>query len=347
MSTTISAACGLLGPGGLGAPVEHRHAALGQPVCALALPGELHARRAHHDGREGLVGLERGQRLHGLAEALLVGDEGAPALERVAHAGALERMQLAAELQSVEVGVLGVGQRHRGRRAVVLGAQLVQHLAHALVDRHPWVGGDEVRDGAAPARGRRARRRPSAASRLKKRPGRATRWASGRRLKSPRRLVVPDREQRDVGLAVVADLEAQLRRRRLAARLDLAGARGGRGRRAGRPRGRSAADAPSRARRAAPRGSRPRRWRSSSSGGGSPDSVRRTNAPAPSWATTETSARQRSESSARPAPRARPEARGSARAAPPPAWPGAGRPARASACGASRTSAAAAPSRPR
>ncbi len=65
------------------------------------------------------------------------------------------------------------------------------------------------------------------ASRLKKRPGRATGWASGRRLKCAGRLVVPDREQRDVGLAVVADLEAQLRRRRLAAGLDLARAEAG------------------------------------------------------------------------------------------------------------------------
>ena len=80
MRTSDLGALGGLGPGRLGAPVEHRHAPLREPAQALALPHQLHARRADHDRREGLVGLERRERLHRLAEPLLVGDERAAAL---------------------------------------------------------------------------------------------------------------------------------------------------------------------------------------------------------------------------------------------------------------------------
>ena len=108
--------------------------ALRQPVLRLALPDQLHAGRADDDGREGVVGLERRERLDGLAEPLLVGDEGAAALERVAHAGALEGVQLAAELEAVELGVLGVGERDRLGGALVLGRELLEQLAGRLLD---------------------------------------------------------------------------------------------------------------------------------------------------------------------------------------------------------------------
>ena len=50
----------------------------------------------------------RRQRLDRLAEALLVGDERAPALERVAHARALEGVQHAAQREVLQLGVVGV-----------------------------------------------------------------------------------------------------------------------------------------------------------------------------------------------------------------------------------------------
>ena len=104
--------------------------------------------------------LERRQRLHGLAEALLVGDERAPALERVAHARALEGVQLAAELEAVQLRVLGVRQRDGARGAVVLGQELVEQLAHALLDLDVGSLGDELGELRAPARRRPAPPRP-------------------------------------------------------------------------------------------------------------------------------------------------------------------------------------------
>ena len=59
--------------------------AVRQPVLGLALPVELQRRRADDDRRVGVVLLQRGQRLDGLAQALLVGDEQPPRLERVAR----------------------------------------------------------------------------------------------------------------------------------------------------------------------------------------------------------------------------------------------------------------------
>ena len=173
---------GLLGPAGLGAPVEDRDAPLGQPVEALALPGELHARRADHHGRERLVRLERGQRLHGLAEPLLVRDEGAPPRERVAHAGALEGVQLAAEHEPVELGVLGVGERDRLRGPVVLVLQLVDQVAGALLELDAGVLAEELGERRAPAPGSPGTATAQPPSRLKKRPCSGTGCASGRRL---------------------------------------------------------------------------------------------------------------------------------------------------------------------
>ena len=82
----------------------------------------------------GVVGLERRQRLDRLAQALLVGQEGAPGAQRVAHARPLEGRELAAEHGG------GLGDRLAARRArgadlaqrlVVLGAQLVERLLSA------------------------------------------------------------------------------------------------------------------------------------------------------------------------------------------------------------------------
>ena len=71
--------------------------AVRQPLRGLALPVELQRRGADDDRRERAVGLERRERLDGLAEPLLVGDERAPRVERVAHARPLKRRELAAE----------------------------------------------------------------------------------------------------------------------------------------------------------------------------------------------------------------------------------------------------------
>ena len=68
-----------------------------QPALDLAHPVELQAGRADDDRRVGVVGLERRQRLDRLAKPLLVGQEGAPLLQQVGNAGALERLQLATE----------------------------------------------------------------------------------------------------------------------------------------------------------------------------------------------------------------------------------------------------------
>ena len=56
--------------------------AVRQPARGLALPVELQRRRADDDRRERAVGLERGERLDRLAEALLVGEERAPRVQR-------------------------------------------------------------------------------------------------------------------------------------------------------------------------------------------------------------------------------------------------------------------------
>ncbi len=79
------------------AALDDADAAMGQPVARLALPVELQRGGADDDRRVGVVGLQRGERLDRLAEALLVGEEGAAGIEHVADAGPLERLQLAAQ----------------------------------------------------------------------------------------------------------------------------------------------------------------------------------------------------------------------------------------------------------
>ena len=167
-----------------------------QPVLALALPHQLHARRADHHGREGVVGLERGERLHGLAEPLLVGDERAAALERVAHACALEGVQLAAELEVWRSASSAYDSATVSARAVVLADQLVQQRRARARRRGPRGARPRSRRAAAPAPGRPEPPRPRAASRSKKRPARGTGCASGSRRKSPRRAPGPSRSTR-------------------------------------------------------------------------------------------------------------------------------------------------------
>ena len=109
----------------------------GSQLAGLALPVELQRGRADDDGGIGVVGLERRQRLDRLAQALLVGQEGAPGAQRVAHARPLEGRELAAEHGG------GLGDRLAGRRArgadlaqrlVVLLAQLLEGLLGRAVD---------------------------------------------------------------------------------------------------------------------------------------------------------------------------------------------------------------------
>ena len=68
---------------------EHRNVPRGQPAAHFPLPAELQARGTRDDRRVGAGRLDRGERLNGLAEPLLVGDERATAKQRVFHAGPL------------------------------------------------------------------------------------------------------------------------------------------------------------------------------------------------------------------------------------------------------------------
>ena len=107
---------------------HHRDRALRQPALGLALPVELQARRADHHRGIGVVGLERGERLHGLAEPLLVGEERPARLQRVGDPGALERAQLAAErvldrAARARRGRASAARRRSPRRARPAGAR--------------------------------------------------------------------------------------------------------------------------------------------------------------------------------------------------------------------------------
>ncbi len=105
------------------------HRPVRQPVRGLALPGQLHRRRADHDGRVGLIGLERRERLHRLAEPLLVGEERAPRRKRIADRRPLKRGELAAEhalrLRD-RLGGARAGVRDRALRRTVLVAEALE-----------------------------------------------------------------------------------------------------------------------------------------------------------------------------------------------------------------------------
>ncbi len=122
-------------------PTSDSCAAVRQPALELAQPVELEARRTHDDRRIRAVGLERRERLDRLAEALLVGEERAALGEQIAHPGALERLQLAAEPGHLERRLGRGRQRHEAGRARVL-------LAHLLQQRSSASGATQIRCAA-------------------------------------------------------------------------------------------------------------------------------------------------------------------------------------------------------
>ncbi|MEA2144081.1 MAG: SWI/SNF-related matrix-associated actin-dependent regulator of chromatin subfamily A-like protein 1, partial [Solirubrobacteraceae bacterium] len=128
-------------------PLNHRDAAVRQPAARLALPVELERRRADDHCGEGVVGLQRGERLDRLAEALLVGQERASRVEHVPHARPLERLERAAEPLGDLGDRLGAGRPRAAdgvRRVRVLGAQLAQHPPGAAVDGDAVQGEEAV-----------------------------------------------------------------------------------------------------------------------------------------------------------------------------------------------------------
>ena len=123
---------------------DHGAGPVREPVRDLPLPVELQRGGADHDRRVGVVLLERGERLHGLAEALLVGQERAPRAHHIGDAGALERPQLAAEdgLDRERIGVMGARAADVVDGGVVLDPQRVEPLAG--VRRHLDAVGAQV-----------------------------------------------------------------------------------------------------------------------------------------------------------------------------------------------------------
>ena len=161
----------------------------GSHLLRLALPVELQRRGADDDRRVGVVGLERRERLDRLAEALLVGEERAADVERVADAGPLERLQRPAEARG------DLGDRLAGRRARAadrlgrlgrLLAQVVERLAGAAADGDAVAGEEAVERVDDPrverhdAR-RRARRRAGARTRCRSRGPTGPRASAARR----------------------------------------------------------------------------------------------------------------------------------------------------------------------
>ncbi len=117
---------------------------MGKPAGDLTHPVELEARGAHHDGGVGVVGLERGERLDRLAEPLLIGEEGAALGEQVAHACALEGLELALEGGDIDVGIGGGGERDEPGGAGVLLADELQLHQRFRLDPHFPVGEEAV-----------------------------------------------------------------------------------------------------------------------------------------------------------------------------------------------------------
>ena len=223
----------------------------------------------------------------------------------------------------------------------MLGDELVEQLAprgSSTSEVGPL--GDELRQGGRERGVARHRHSPGAVA-AEEAPGPVDQARLGQLPEVARVARVPEREERHVRLAVIADLEAQLGRRRRAALLELTRAGRAPGRRGGRPRDVRSACAAGESNGsssfASPAGVAP-----ASSGGGSPASVRIRNAPG---ALVGDDGHGRSPALGLVEPGndlgRRRRGPGSARAAPRRACPPAGPAGRASACGASRTSASA------
>ena len=153
------------------APLDHGDGSMGQPLGRLALPAELHRRRADDDRRKGVVGFERGERLDGLAEPLLVGQEHLAGVERIANPRPLERRERAAEHGGDlgdRIGVIGARPAHRVGRLLALGQQPREDRPGGLGDLDP-VGGDEAVELAGQPRVQRHRARPLGARELHER----------------------------------------------------------------------------------------------------------------------------------------------------------------------------------
>ena len=186
------------------AALDERHAAVRQPVRGLALPVELQRRRADDDRRKGAVGLERRERLDGLAQTLLVGEKAAPRVQRVAHGGPLKRRELAAEHRRDLVDRLGADRARaadRGDRRCVLLAQRVEHERAGAVDARRRTS-RRTRRAARRSTGRSAacgcarRRRAACRTRRRRRCPRARRAGCARRRRCAPRSAAPAGEGR-------------------------------------------------------------------------------------------------------------------------------------------------------
>ena len=184
----------------------------GSQRARLALPVELERRRADDDGGIGVVGLERGERLDRLAEALLVGQERAARVQRVADAGPLERLERAAERAGDLGDRLGRSSRASGgsrRRASACSARRRSSARPRAGLDLDAVQGQEVverldeprveRQRARPARrsGRRSNAAPASGSQSTSRRRRSPSTSLGQRAASPARGSSPRTQRGD------------------------------------------------------------------------------------------------------------------------------------------------------
>ena len=141
-------------------PADHRRRERCGSQCSVSrCQLSFRRRRADDDRRVGVVGLERGERLHRLAEALLVGEERAA---RVEHVGARRRAGTGAARRRARPRSSSGRPVVRARaadvldRRVVLGAQALEHVggvrrhldaerAQVVLERLEQVGVDRQR----------------------------------------------------------------------------------------------------------------------------------------------------------------------------------------------------------
>ena len=138
--------------------------AVREPVLRLALPVELQRRRADHDRGERVVLLQRRQRLDGLAEALLVGEERAPRAQHVARrrragTGAARRRapprsrsagaSWARERRTSSIAA-SCSARSRSSTSRAFGATSTPYVAQVVLERLDEVRVDRAASGRAP-----------------------------------------------------------------------------------------------------------------------------------------------------------------------------------------------------